>query len=108
MLKIILITLSYILIILNFVLTKKIKSNYKKINKANEKEMKRQDFLIDMYKAEQGTLLQNAQELREKTADLESILKEINNIATRNPYNNEKVSLRKIKELVQTAIQTNS
>ena len=108
MIKVVLITLSYILIILNFVLTKKIKSNYEKINKANENEMKRQDFLIDMYKTEQGTLLQNAQELREKTADLESILKEINNIATRNPYNNEKVSLRKIKELVQTAIQTNS
>ena len=72
MIKVVLITLSYILIILNFVLTKKIKSNYEKINKANEKEIKRQDFLIDMYRTEQGTLLQNAQELRTKIKDLEN------------------------------------
>ena len=72
MIKVVLITLSYILIILNFVLTKKIKSNYEEINKANEKEMKRQDFLIDMYRNEQVTLLNNAQELRNKIIDLEN------------------------------------
>lgn len=107
MIKIVFITLSYILIIINFVLTRKIKSNYEKINRVNEKEMKRQDFLIDMYRTEQGTLLQNAQELREKNTDLENILKEINYTATRNLYNNEKVSLRKVKELASDYQSTN-
>ena len=72
MIKIILITLCYILVILNFALTKKMKSNYEKINRTSQKEMKRQDFLIDMYKVEQGTLLQNAQELRDRITDLEN------------------------------------
>ena len=72
MIKVVLITLSYILIIINFILTKKIKSNYEQINKANEKDMDRQAFLIDMYRNEQVTLLNNAQELRNKITDLEN------------------------------------
>ncbi len=52
-----------------------------------------------------------SRQLRDTTLSkmkLEDSLDEIKDVATRNTYGNTEVSLRKIKELVQTAIQTNS
>jgi predicted RNase H-like nuclease len=46
-------------------------------------------------------------ELKLKTIELQTVLEEIKNIASSNTYNNEKLSLRKIKELVSDYQSTN-
>lgn len=70
--KIVLIVLTYILILINFIITKKIRDNYERLLNICEKMVDKRDETIKMYCKEQVTLLENAQEDREKIRDLEN------------------------------------
>lgn len=88
--KIVLIAIGYILILINFIVTRTIYINYKSMTNISKRAIDNRDNEIKELKKDQEILLQNAQEDREKIKDLE------NNIELL--VNNSKS--KKIKELV--------
>jgi predicted Holliday junction resolvase-like endonuclease len=67
-----LIVLIFILILINFIVTRKIYNNYKSIKNTVKQAINIRDEKIKELKKEQITLLENAQEDREKIRDLEN------------------------------------
>lgn len=59
-------------------------------------------------KEEKDTIKNNNTLILKQDRILRSILKEIILVAESNTYNNDKIALRKIKELASTVIKTNS
>ena len=70
--KIAIIVIGYVLVIINFIITKKIYNNYTSMMKVGKKAIDNRYKIIKELRKEQVTLLENAQEDREKIRDLEN------------------------------------
>ena len=77
-----LIIIGYILLILNYILTKMIRNNYERLLRMCEKMCDKRDEIIRTYQKEQVTLLENAREYRARITDLENNVEFLTNNLT--------------------------
>lgn len=68
--------------------------------------LKSRDKMIDLLIADKNQYREENKELRFDLEECKELLKEIVYVSSSNTYNNEKVALRKVKELAQTFLKS--
>lgn len=68
--------------------------------------LKSRDKMINSLIADKNQYREENKELRFDLEECKEILKEIVNVSSSNTYSNEKVALRKVKELAQTFLKS--